>query len=67
MTNELLAEVSILREKVEKYEKAIEDIKAKIQKALDEDKATDTENAKVQAIALMWCLEIIDKYIGEEI
>lgn len=42
---------------------AIEDIKAEIQKALDEDKATDTENAKVQAIALMWCLEIIDKHI----
>ena len=43
---------------------AIEDIKTEIQKALDEDKATDTENAKVQAIALMWCLEVIDKHIG---
>lgn len=45
---------------------AIEDIKAEIQKALDEDKATDTENAKVQAIALMWCLEIIDKHTKGE-
>lgn len=43
---------------------ALAQIKAEIQKALDEDKATDTENAKVQAIALMWCLEIIDKHIG---
>jgi len=42
----------------------LEDIKTEIQKALDEDKATDTENAKVQAIALMWCLEVIDKHIG---
>ena len=42
----------------------LDDIKAEIQKALDEDKATDTENAKVQAIALMWCLEVIDKHIG---
>ena len=42
----------------------LEDIKTEIQKALDEDKATDTENAKVQAIALMWCLEVIDKYTG---
>ena len=43
-----------------------ENIKAEIQKALNEDKATDTENAKVQAIALMWCLEVIDKHLGKE-
>ena len=38
-------------------EKEIEDIKTEIQKEIDIDKATNTENAKVQAIILMWALE----------
>ncbi len=38
----------------------IDKIKAEIQKVLDAE--PDTENAKAQALALMWCLEIIDKY-----
>ena len=41
----------------------IEDIKADIRKPLDEERTFDTENAKAQAIALNWCLEIIDKHI----
>ena len=64
MTNELLAEVSILREKVEKYEKAIENIKAEIEKVMIGESLFDTENAKAQYNALSWCVEIINKHIG---
>ena len=45
----------------------IEPIRAKIQKVLDAERDFTSENAKAQAIALSWCLEIIDKYTkGEE-
>ena len=43
----------------------LEDIKAEIQKPLEQERFFDTENAKAQAIALRWCLEIIDKYKAE--
>ena len=45
-------------------DKVIEDIKTEIRKPLDEERFFDTENAKAQAIALNWCLEIIDKHIN---
>lgn len=38
-------------------EKEIEDIKTEIQKEIDVAKDTNTENAKVQVIILMWALE----------
>lgn len=59
MTNELLAEVSILREKVEKYEKAIEDIKTEL---IEIRNHPDLPNAEYRTI---WkCLDIIDKHIS---
>ena len=42
----------------------LERIKAEIQKVLDVE--GDSENARAQALALMWVLEIIDKYASEE-
>ncbi len=45
----------------------IEDIKAEIGEPLRINKGLNTESAKAQAIALSWCLEIIDRHIsGEE-
>ena len=42
----------------------LEKIKAEIQKVLDVE--GDSENARAQALALMWVLELIDKYASEE-
>ena len=39
-----------------------EQIRAEIQKVLDAERDFTSENARAQAIALSWCLEIIDKY-----
>lgn len=41
----------------------IEDIKAEIRKPLDESRVIDSDTARAQAIALSWCLEVIDKHI----
>lgn len=50
----------------ERYQKlVVEDIKAEIQKPLNEERFFDTDNAKAQAIALRWCLDIIDKHTKE--
>ena len=60
MTLELIAENQLLREKVEKYEKAIEDIKAEIVRNRDEwIKGNDAEWHTYDR-----CLGIIDKHIG---
>jgi hypothetical protein len=40
----------------------IEQIRAEIEKPLLIERYADTESAKAQAIALSWCLEVIDKY-----
>lgn len=48
------------------HRSVIEDIKAEILKPLIQERFFDTENAKAQAIALNWCLEIIDKHTGGE-
>ena len=54
-------------DEVERVFKAVEDIKTEIEKPLREERFFDTDTAKAQAIALKWCLEIIDKHIsGEE-
>ena len=45
---------------------AITKIKNEIQKVLDKERDFSSENAKAQAIALMWCLDIIDKYAEQE-
>ncbi len=45
----------------------LEDIKAEIEKPLRINKGLKTENAKAQAIALSWCLEVIDRHIGNEV
>ena len=46
----------------------LDKIRDEIEKPLLVERYADTESAKAQAIALSWCLEIIDKYkeqIGE--
>ena len=58
-------ENSYYKHKYRELLKAIEDIKAEIRKPLIQERFFDTENAKAQAIALSWCLEIIDKHIKE--
>lgn len=40
----------------------LDKISAEIEKPLREEIFFDTDNAKAQAIALNWCIEIIDKY-----
>ena len=40
----------------------LDKIRAEIEKPLLVERYADTESAKAQAIALSWCLEIIDKY-----
>ena len=54
MTNELLAEVSLLRNKVKKYEEAIQKIKEEI-----------TNNNIADFIAVQSVLDIIDKHTKE--
>ena len=44
----------------------LEKIKAEIQKVLDKERDFTSENAKAQALALMWVLELIDKYAEQE-
>ena len=70
MTIELLTEVSILREKVEKYEKAIEDINDEIEHIIDytydnTDYDTSLYNGAYKD-GLYEALDIIDKHIGGE-
>ena len=66
MTNELLAEVSILREKVEKYEQAIKDIKAEIEHMETKIyRETEVDSGEMSADEMKSrILHIIDKHIG---
>ena len=44
----------------------LEKIRAKIQKVLDTERDFTSENAKAQALALNWVLELFDKYAEQE-
>lgn len=45
----------------------LDKIRAEIKRPLEIERYFDTDSAKAQAIALNWCIEIIDKYLkGEE-
>ena len=44
----------------------LDKIKAEIQKVLDKERDFTSENAKAQALALLWVLELFDKYASEE-
>lgn len=44
----------------------LEKIKAEIRKMLDRERDFTSENARVQALALVWVLELIDKYAEQE-
>ena len=61
-SEEYQALIDSLSGECERLHKAIEDIRAEIQKVLDAERDFTSENAKAQAIALSWCFEIIDKY-----
>ena len=43
--------------------KVIDDIKAEIEEPLNENRTIDTDDARAKAIALMWCLQTIDKHL----
>lgn len=43
--------------------KVIDDIKAEIEEPLHENRTINTDDARAQAIALMWCLQTIDKHL----
>ena len=43
----------------------LDKIRAKIEEPLKINEGMHTESAKAQAIALSWCIEIIDKYRNE--
>ena len=40
----------------------LDKIRAEIERVLNTERDFTTESAKAQAIALSWCIEIIDKY-----
>ena len=62
MTNELLAEVSLLRNKVKKYEEAWEKVKKEIHNLADDfDYYSDTRRINGLRIAL----DIIENYLKE--
>ena len=44
----------------------LEKISAEIQKVLDKERDFTSENAKAQALALLWVLELFDKYAEQE-
>ena len=46
--------------------KTLEKIRAEIQKVLDKERDFTSKEAKAQAIALNWCIDIIDKYAEQE-
>ena len=54
----------VLRPKEVSDNSVLEDIKAQIEEVLEIDKGLNIESAKAQAIALGWCIEIIDKHIS---
>lgn len=43
-------------------ERVLEQIRDEIQKVINAERDFTSENARAQAIALNWCLDIIDKY-----
>ena len=44
----------------------LDKISAEIKRPLEIERYADTDSAKAQAIALNWCIEIIDKYTKGE-
>ena len=44
----------------------LDKIRAEIEEPLKINEGMHTDSAKAQAIALSWCIEIIDKYIGTD-
>ena len=46
-------------------ENVLDKIRAEIERVLNTERDFTTESAKAQAIALGWCIEIIDKYKAE--
>lgn len=44
----------------------LDKIRAEIKRPLEIERYADTDSAKAQAIALNWCIEIIDKYRKEQ-
>ena len=59
----------IMCHKAEKYDKMVDvldKIRAEIEEPLKINKGIHTDSAKAQAIALSWCIEIIDKYRGTD-
>ena len=59
-----MQDVIELADKALILEKALENIKAEIEKVMLGESLFDTENAKAQYNALSWCVEIIDKHIS---
>lgn len=47
-------------------EDVLDKIRAEIKRPLEIERYADTDSAKAQAIALNWCIEIIDKYRKEQ-
>ena len=50
----------------EGQDEVLDKIRAEIKRPLEIERYADTESAKAQAIALSWCIEIIDKYRKEQ-
>lgn len=59
---EYQALIDSLSGECERLHKALNDIRAEIERPLRIERYADTESAKAQAIALSWCLEVIDKH-----
>ena len=64
MTNELLAEVSLLRKKVKKYEEAWKNVKEEIQEKINQEIYSDGTPSEY-AYCYDSVLEIIDKHLKE--
>lgn len=66
MTNQ--EQYELICEKAKKYDRLVEvfdKMRTEIEKPLRDERCFDTADAKAQAIALNWCLEIIDKHLKE--
>ena len=51
---------------IENTNDVLNKIRAEIKRPLEIEKYADTDSAKAQAIALNWCIVIIDKYRKEQ-
>ena len=66
ISNEAYKQIMIAAQEENEVDDVLDKIRAKIEEPLKINEGMHTESAKAQAIALSWCIEIIDRYMKGE-